>query len=327
VALKRFLISLLIVFLSLPIVLAVSARLSLDAERRHAAATAALPLFSKQASDGLVRIRARGLEFRARVAGFAQAGPGLILLHGWPETSIMWEPLIARSAASGFRVIAFDQRGFSPGARPEETKAYAVPELVSDVLGIADAVGFERFHLVGHDWGSIVGWSTAAQHADRVVSWASLSIPHPGAIHPVGANTAPPLYVSVFRMPAVPETLFGFANRWLLHRVVYSSMPADHRAEYEAVFSEPRALGATLDWYRMVSPEAVESSPLSQPVLYVWGEHDMPVYVGPAVHERMSRFVDGPFESIGLDSGHWLIQEQEARVVDAVLKHLGRASD
>ena len=116
----------------------------------HSEATVALPRFTPSTTDGLVRIPTHGLEFRARIAGFANtAGEGVILLHGYPETSIMWEPLIAKLAGDGYRVVAFDQRGYSPGARPGSAAAYVMEELVKDVIGVVDEVGFRRFHLIG----------------------------------------------------------------------------------------------------------------------------------------------------------------------------------
>ena len=159
-----------------------SSRLSLDTGYDHTRRARGLPPLSPDSAQGLVQIRARGVSFRARVAGLGGDGPALLLLHGFPETSIMWDPLIEAAEPAGFRVVAFDQRGYSPLARPDGVDAYRLPELVADVFAVADAVGFERFHLVGHDWGAIVGWRAAGQDRERILSFASLSIPHPGAI-------------------------------------------------------------------------------------------------------------------------------------------------
>lgn len=311
-----------------PLLVWLGARLSLDGELRHTEATRALPMLSPTTDHGLVRIAARGFEFRARVAGLRSDGPGLILLHGWPVTSIMWEPLVARAAAAGFRVVAFDQRGYSPDARPEGVENYAVPELVDDVMGVADAVGFERFHLAGHDWGSIVGWVAAAQRPDRVLSWASLSIPHPRAIPDPERDASPPGYIRLFRTAGVAESFLGFGGRLVMRTLLYGGMPEAHRAEYHAVFSEPGALTASLNWYRAIDPTGSEMSELAavrQPVLYVYGKRDIPAFVNPGVQERLRAYVAGPFERIALDAGHWLIEEQEQVVVDAVMKHLEAA--
>jgi pimeloyl-ACP methyl ester carboxylesterase len=297
---------------------------SLDRERRHTAATEALPALAPGGSEGLVRVAARGMTFRARVAGLGGEGPALVLLHGFPETSIMWEPLIQTASAAGFRVLAFDQRGYSPGARPEDVLAYQLPELTADLFAVADAAGFERFHLVGHDWGAVVGWVAAGQDRDRILSYASLSIPHPGAISLANADRGTPGYIRFFQTTGVPETLFSAGGSFLMRRL-YAPMPEEQRAEYLAVFAEPGALRAALNWYRARSEflsggeAAVE---VAQPVLYLFGNRDMPVFVRPEVRALQPRFVTGPFEEVELDAGHWLIEEEPEQVVDIVMGHL-----
>ena len=77
----------------------------------------------------VVRVPANGFEFRARVAGLDNTGPGVVLLHGFPETSAMWQPLIELLASQGYRVVAFDQRGYSPGARPDDVASYAIEQV------------------------------------------------------------------------------------------------------------------------------------------------------------------------------------------------------
>ncbi len=301
----------------------VSARLSLDSEYRHTRETEKLPLLAPGVAAGEVRIAAGGMEFRARVAGLSGEGPAVVLLHGFPETSIMWQPLIEALAVKGYRVVAFDQRGYSPGARPEGVDAYALDGLVADVFAVADAAGFERFHLVGHDWGSIVGWNVAADGRDRVLSYVSLSIPHPGAISAANAGSGTPGYIKFFRMGGVAESILSAGGLFLMKNALYSDMPEDQLAEYLAVFSEPGALEAAFNWYRSVQLETqLQAGKVVQPVLYVFGNRDMPVFVRPEVRALHTRFATGPFEEVELDAGHWLIQAHPTTVVDAVLRHL-----
>lgn len=330
----KTLVVLLSLLIGLPLLVWGASELTLDRSHAHATATAALPLLDPEsppggAAESLVRIRAGGMEFRARVAGLDGDGPALILLHGFPETSIMWSPLLRRAAAAGFRVVAFDQRGYSPGARPAAVEDYAVDVLVGDVAGVADAVGFEQFHLVGHDWGSIVGWVAAGALPERVLSWASLSIPHPASIPEPGTPPPTPAYIHVFRVPGLAEALLGTAGRLPLHRVIWGTMSEEDHSEYEAVFSEPGALTATLNWYRAMAqggpPGGGAHTPLRQPVLYIYGRQDIAAFVNERVQKRVVEWVEGPFEHIGVDAGHWLIQNEEKLVVDAVMAHLERA--
>lgn len=326
-----------LLFVVTPLLLWLSARVTLDRTGSHTRSTRALPVFAPdsepdlglgcaaQAKSRLVRIGVGELEFRARVAGFGGTGPGLILLHGFPESSIMWQPLIERAAAAGFRVVAFDQRGYSPGARPEAVSAYHASELVGDLFAVASGVGFDRFHLVGHDWGSIVGWLAAAEEPERVLSWASLSIPHPAAIPDPDRVTRRPAYISLFRIPGLAETLLGVAGRWPMRSLLDRKLSPEHRAEYDALFSEPGALTAALNWYRALPesglPEEVKRV-VEQPVLYIYGRNDIQAFVAPSVQARLPAFVKGRLESIELDAGHWLIQDEEDAVVDAVMRHL-----
>ena len=128
----------------------------------------------------IVPMTAGGMTFDVRVAGPAD-GEVVILLHGFPETSYEWRSQLVALAAAGYRALAPDQRGYSPGARPTAVDQYTVTALAGDVVGIADAAGAKRFHLVGHDWGAGVGWGVAGLRPDRVLSYASLSVPHPDA--------------------------------------------------------------------------------------------------------------------------------------------------
>ncbi|MGH7540903.1 MAG: alpha/beta fold hydrolase, partial [Gemmatimonadota bacterium] len=102
-----------------------------------------------------IRIAVGDLVFDARAAGPAD-GPLVLLLHGFPQTSYEWRHQIPALASLGFRVVAPDQRGYSPDARPAGIAAYAMPALVGDVVGIADRLGRRTFHVVGHDWGAAV---------------------------------------------------------------------------------------------------------------------------------------------------------------------------
>ena len=329
----RWIQRLLLVALSLALLalggLAGSALLSLDWDRAHTAQTAGLPLLRSgagaAAADGLVRIEANSMTFRARVAGMGNDGPGIILLHGFPETSAMWSPLPKAAALAGFRVVAFDQRGYSPGARPEGVDAYAISELASDVIAIANSVGFERFHLVGHDWGCVVGWAVAIGQPERVTSWSALSIPHPGTLI-AALRRELPSYIRLLTAPFVPETLLSFNSLAALRKGSYPGSTARQREEYLAVFSEPGALTGALNWYRAItaSLEGAEAvaGPVQVPTLFLWGTGEG--WVTDAALEQQRKLVNAAYAELELDAGHFLMQEKPAEAVAAVMEHIRR---
>ncbi|MGD2047619.1 MAG: alpha/beta fold hydrolase [Gemmatimonadota bacterium] len=301
-----------------------SALISLDWSRAHTKATEALPLFTESPGDGLVRIPAGGLEFRARVAGLRSDGPNVVLLHGFPATSAMWVPVIDALAAQGYRVVAYDQRGYSPGARPEGVAAYTVDHTSDDVVAVADAVGFDRFHLIGHDWGCVAGWVTAVRHPERIVSFGGISIPHVGAMIDELSGELP-TYIRIFNLPGVSELTLSAAGFRQLGRALPDVEPL--HAEAVAALSEPGALTGALNWYRAIPRSfgslEVDSYAVDLPVLFVWGEREP--WVTPERLDAQRALMRGPYEEVELDAGHWVVEDQPDAVVGHLLAHLARA--
>ncbi len=330
--LKWLALGLLGVFAVAVVVLVAGALLSLDWKRGHARAAAALrPLTDPGAQpDGLTSIRVGSLTFRARVANLAGGGEPMILLHGFPQTSASWQPLMSAAAALDYRVVAFDQRGYSPGARPNGVDAYTIDRMVGDVIGVADALGFDRFHLVGHDWGAAVGWSVAMAHPQRLYSWSALSIAHPfafgEAVRSDPDQRKRSRYFLLFRTPWLPELLLGFNNRQLMRRSMYRWMPEHQASEYLAVFAEPGALTAALNWYRAMGRGSLglQDPNVTTPVLFIWGNRDPAA--GRKAVDLQEQYLDGPYEKLELDAGHWLIERRTETVVEAILGHVGGAS-
>ncbi|HZR81883.1 MAG TPA: alpha/beta fold hydrolase [Candidatus Binatia bacterium] len=327
----KWIVAGLVAVIVLLVVIAVTGSLlSLDWQRSHSAATRALPVFTGfgDGAPALVRIPARGMEFRARIAG--SRGPGVILLHGFPVTSAMWDPLLP-AAADGYRIVAFDQRGYSPGARPEGAAAYAAPELVADVLAVADAVGFERFHLVGHDWGSVAGWGLVLRAPERVLSWSALSIPHPTAFLSALADDPDQKqrsgYFRFFGTPWLPELFFTWNGLAVMRSGIYAPMTPAQREEYLQVFAEPGALTAALDWYRAIGlsrQSAGDVSPLvTVPTLFLWGTRDPAVSRSPVEAQRA--YMKGPFREVELDADHWVMEEQGPRAIEEIRAHWRRS--
>ena len=124
------------------------------------------------------------LSFDAVAAG-PEDGELVLLLHGFPQTHHTWRHALPALADAGFRAVAPNQRGYSAGARPDGVDAYRTELLVADALAMADVLGADRFHLVGHDWGGQLAWLIAAHHPKRLQTLSVLSRPHPTAF----ANT------------------------------------------------------------------------------------------------------------------------------------------
>jgi pimeloyl-ACP methyl ester carboxylesterase len=261
------------------------------------------------------------LTFDVRTVG-PQDGPPVILLHGFPETSLSWNQVAPRLAEAGLRVIAFDQRGYSPGARPEGVEAYAADLLADDVIGVADSLGIERFHLVGHDWGSAVSWVVAGRHADRIRTLTAVSLPHLGAYgaalrdDPDQRERAS--YISLLRQEGKAEDLLLADGARRLTAMYGDAVPVALAVRYVAHLADPGALTAALNWYRAMTSDLANTPRTQVPTTFVWGTLDQAIGRVPA--EACGSFVDADYRFVELeDVGHWIPEQAPEALTEAIL--------
>ncbi len=261
------------------------------------------------------------LTFDVRTDG-PEDGEPVILLHGFPETSLSWSLVVPRLVESGLRVIAFDQRGYSPGARPEDVESYASTLLAADVLGVADALGIDTFHLVGHDWGSAVAWVVAGQHPDRVRTLTAVSLPHLAAYNAALATDSDQQekasYIRLFRQPGKAEDLLLADGAHRLTAMYGDSVPLGMVVRYVAHLAEPGALTAALNWYRAMDAGLASTPRTQAPTTFVWGAQDMAI--GRTSAETCGDHVDGDYRFIELDGvGHWIPEQAHDSLAEAIL--------
>jgi pimeloyl-ACP methyl ester carboxylesterase len=270
-----------------------------------------------------------GLELDVSLDG-SKTGEKVLLLHGFPETRRGFERLQSGLAQEGFEVAAPDQRGYSPRARPLDVSAYRLELLVLDVLRVLDALQWPRVHLVGHDFGALVGWAFASKAPERVRSFTALAVAHPAALAAALEHDADQQkrsrYVRLFRLPG------GVAERILLGKEAEGLRRLYHPfgdpvllEAYVARFQEPGALTAALAWYRAnesVDLFAVGRCPV--PTTLVWGNQDPAE--GRTAAEGTAAQVTGPYTFVELDgAGHFLLQERSDDVFRAALAQFRKA--
>ena len=268
-----------------------------------------------------------GLTFDVFDAGPAQ-GPTVLLLHGFPQDHTAWDEVAPLLHAAGLRTQAPDLRGYSPGARPRDRAAYRMGEVTDDLVALLDAVGVDRAHVVGHDWGGSAAWSLANLHPDRVASLTVLSTPHPAAMRWAWTHTRQALtswYMLFFQLPWLPERLFAPRLPGFLRS---SGVPAEQAQRYVARLAQPGALTAALGWYRGI-PATMRAGGgggrTRVPTTYVWGRHD--IALDRPAAEKTAEFVAGPYEFIELDAGHWRPEREPGAVADAVLARVRSAGE
>ncbi len=264
------------------------------------------------------------LRFTVDVAGPA-SGAFVLMLHGFPQNRRMWRDQLRALSAAGFRAIAPDQRGYSPGARPGEVEAYAADLLIADAIAMMDACGADRFHLVGHDWGGQLAWLIAAAHPDRVATLSVLSRPHPAAFARALAEDPEQAKRSQhhqgFRRPEGIERLRQ-DNFKSLRRGLEAEGIANPDI-YLRPLGETGALEAAINWYR-ASDIALASIPaVTIPTLYIWGAND--ASVGRRAAELTREFVHGTYQFVEIEgAGHFIVDQLPDRIARILITHLQR---
>ncbi|KQV75254.1 haloalkane dehalogenase [Aeromicrobium sp. Root344] len=265
------------------------------------------------------------LTFDVRMTG-PEDGEPVILLHGFPESSLSWSGVAPLLAGAGLRVIAPDQRGYSPGARPPGVDSYTTDLLADDVIGIADALGIGTFHLVGHDWGAAVAWVTAVRHRDRLRTLTAVSVPHLAAYgaalqgDPDQQQRAS--YIGLLRQPGKAEHVLLEDDAQRLRAMYAGHVRPAQVDSYVVLLSEPDALTAALNWYRAMRADLGSLPAVTVPTTYVWSDQDQAI--GRAGAERCGEFVDADFRFVELTgTSHWIPEQDPEALAEAILARVG----
>jgi pimeloyl-ACP methyl ester carboxylesterase len=256
-------------------------------------------------------------------------GPPLLLVHGWPETWYAWRHLMP-ALAEQFEVIAVDQRGIGLSDKP--AGGYDTGTQARDLIGLMDALGHEKFAVVGHDTGFAISYALAADHPERVERVALLEIPgSPGTV------TAPPLFLPAplndrlwhlgfNRIAGLNEQLVtgreDIFYRWEFDAAA-KPLADDVIDYYVQTLSNPESLRGSFGWYRALDTTIAQDQerknrPLAMPVLAIGGERSFGEHVGEAV-----RAVAPDAQSAVIPAtGHFLAEESPAELLAELTRFL-----
>jgi pimeloyl-ACP methyl ester carboxylesterase len=277
---------------------------------------------------------ADGVALHTAVAG---AGSPVVLLHGFPQTHLMWRH-VAGDLAADHTVICPDLRGYGDSDKPDDPsgEAYAKRAMAADIVALAEALGHDRFALAGHDRGALVAFRAGLDHPDKVTHLALLDILPTldmwDVLHGVSASVAFHLYLMA-QPPGLPEQMisasadafFGhFLDAWSTGE---AAIPPDVRAAYlsasraavPSIVADYRA-SATID-VEQDSADRADGAQLAMPVSVLqqdWGAalgYDAAgvwrVWAPNLVHQTVT-------------SGHFMAEQSPAEVTKALRDLLTR---
>jgi pimeloyl-ACP methyl ester carboxylesterase len=283
-----------------------------------------------------------GVTLNVAVAGPEDAPP-VILLHGFPESHRTWRG-VAPLLEDSFRLIMPDQRGFAGSDRPLDVDEYETDKLIGDIFALAEALGVERFALVGHDWGGAIAWPAAMRNDPRLTKLAIINAPHPlifqKSLIEDADQRAASQYISWFRVPGAEKAIEAmgfeaFFQKTFMSHVELASVSEEEKQQYIAEWSQPGGMLPMLNWYRATKlivppPGATVAVPdfllrafpkIHVPTLVVWGMKDPALL--PLQLEGLEALVDDLTVVKLPDAGHFAPWEAPDEVASALRDFLG----
>ncbi|MEU1208768.1 alpha/beta fold hydrolase [Nocardia sp. NPDC005825] len=264
-------------------------------------------------------------------------GTPIVLLHGFPQTAAQWTRLTPHLHERGYRTIAPTQRGYSPRARPRGRSSYRVSALVSDVAALIRELGTGPVHLVGHDWGSTVAWSTAATHPHLVRTLTSVSVAHPMAFMRSMLSSTQffrTFYMVLFQLPWLPEAVITGLFRALdapgnpgrrMRALALSGMDEDQFDRLARDVIASGALPYALNWYRamlLVDPRETTRR-ITAPTTHVSSTRDP--FIAAKSAALTPGYVAAPFAHEVLDATHWIPEERPAELAALIAARVATA--
>ena len=260
-------------------------------------------------------IETNGIKLHVVQAG-PQSGVPVILLHGFPEFWYGWRKQIPALVAEGCRVIIPDQRGYNLSDKPKGIEHYDVFTLGKDIVGLIDALGYEKVNLVGHDWGANVAWMLANRCPERLHKLCIMNVPHPEVMKKFLIRDLEQMrrswYAMFFQLPWLPEAIMK-NNDWrqMIRSLQETSKPGSFTdqdiCKYKEAWSQSNALTSMLNWYRAVvqkTPKLPGDLRIKVPTLMMWGMKDF------ALSHRMARpsmdYVDEGNLILFPEATHWV---------------------
>ncbi len=249
-------------------------------------------------------------------------GDLVLLLHGFPEFWYSWRyqiPALARH----FKVVVPDLRGYNDSDKP--TSGYDLDTLSADIRGLIEALGYQKAHIVGHDWGGAIAWHFAQKFPPLLDRLAVLNAPHPRRfLQELSSNLDQQRrswYLFACQVPGLPEWLIQnnlkdfVKNLFREQAVRKGAFSSEDTQMYQAALEKPGVLSAILNYYRQfLSPgnwlfEGWKTPDrITVPTLVLWGEED--TLLSKKLTEGLDKLIAAPFKlRIVPQCGHWIQQE------------------
>ena len=276
-------------------------------------------------------VRVEGARIKARVAG---TGPPLLLLHGNPQTLLMWH-LVAPKLAEEFTVVATDLRGYGDSSKPQSAPdhgPYSKRAMAEDQVSVMKHFGFDRFALCGHDRGGRVGYRMALDHPGVVTRLAVLDIiPTWEAFWRADMAFGLGYWHWFFLAQPydLPERLLAVKPEKALFRGGSEAIASGAMEEYVRCLRDPETVHATCEDYRAAATLDYEHDAedreagrrIACPLLALWGSRGF--LEGHYDVLEVWRGWANDVQGRSIDSGHYIPEEAPEETLSEIRAFFG----
>jgi len=245
--------------------------------------------------------------------------PVVLFLHGFPDTSELWDAQFAILSDAGYRCIAPDTIGCGLSEISSYLRDYNVEKIATDHVALLDFLGIEKVYLVGHDWGAVQAWIISAYYPERVIKQVVLSVGHPTSYARAGfRQKLAGWYIGYFCLPYFSESLLIGKSKLGMRRLFGSHC---HISQVTDRLSSPGRLTAALRIYRasLVSVLLKSHPVVSVQTLGIWSKGDL--YCLEQQMKDSGEWVDLGWEMETRECSHWIPLDEPAWLGDRLKKY------
>ena len=253
----------------------------------------------------------------------------VLLLHGMPDTSSVWDKQIPALVQAGYRVIVPDMLGYGETEKPADPKRYALENIIGDMVALIDTLGSKQIDVVGHDWGAVTSWELVLNFPERFRRHVALSVGNPDlAMNMDSISQVRASWYMYLDTQEATAQLYAANDGAFFKKLIIPTHP-----EIDEVWSrvkDPEAMIGMLNWDRgnpmaasylaMVTNTAAPRK-CTVPTLGMWSTGD--AYLWESQVKDSAQLMAASWRYVKVeDASHWMMLDQPQRVNTALLEWL-----
>lgn len=271
------------------------------------------------------KIELNGVQYHVRDSGVGQES--VLLIHGWPDDSAVWQKQVPALLEAGYRVICLDLLGYGLSEAPAEVERSQLANLASDAIALLEKLKLEKVHCVAHDYGAVLGWELAS-HSDRLKTYTAMSVGHLTEFLTVSVEILQLQWIYFLNVHPLAPQLYRANDGFLFHEVLRSH---PHRQQivdnalkpgvFENMQKLEKANRVPEFLLAALTGQLPQPNPIRIPTLGIWSEKDD--FLWESQMKNSGKYVSAEWRYKCIKgAGHWFMLEQPEQTNQLLLNWL-----